>query len=66
MKMSGKREEFAVPTTSIFVPVHEAESGGSRGVEEGSETLYSAAERLSREATRYGSSAREDVSQSAT
>ena len=61
MKISRKKEQFSIPTASIFVPVLEADSGGSRGVARGRETFSSAAERAGREEAAYGTSEREDL-----
>lgn len=64
-KIPERAEQLFVSAEPIFVLALEADSAGIRGVELGSETVYSPAERSSREANRYGASEREDVHQSA-
>jgi hypothetical protein len=66
MKMRDKEEQLTVLAEQIFVPAGADESGEIRGVEEGSETVYSSVERVRREAAPYGSSEREDLPESAT
>jgi hypothetical protein len=65
MKIAEKKEQFSAPTASIFVPVREAGSAGSSGVEFGDETFYSPAEMSGREASANGTSEREDLHQPA-
>jgi hypothetical protein len=66
IKMRDKEEQLTVLAEQIFVPAGAGESGEIRGVEEGSETVYSSVERVRREAAPYGSSEREDLPESAT
>ena len=61
MKMLDKEEQLTELVELIFVPTREADRVGTSGVEGGSQSFYSCAERCNKEATPYGSREYKDV-----